>query len=85
MGNEMDLDFEKIGVLNEVKSAAPPMQSPWSYIDGPALSNPVEAPEEPLRFFPGDRGITSPWIGSSSSASSANQTSKSGWLLLTIN
>ena len=33
--------FEKIDVLEEVKSAAPPMKTLWNYIDGHALSDPV--------------------------------------------
>src|SRR5688572_16324921 len=37
--------FEKIGVLNEVKSAAPPLEIMWNYIDGHVLSEPVDAEE----------------------------------------
>ena len=35
--------FEKIGVLDEVMSAAPPLRTLWNYIDGHVLSDPVEA------------------------------------------
>jgi 2-polyprenyl-6-methoxyphenol hydroxylase-like FAD-dependent oxidoreductase len=54
--------FEKIGVLEQVKSAAPPLSTLWNYIDGHVLSDPVEAPEEHLRFFLCERRITLDWI-----------------------
>ena len=54
--------FEKIGVLEEVKSAAPPLRTLWNYIDGHVLSDPVEATEEHLRFFLCERRITLDWI-----------------------
>lgn len=54
--------FEKIGVLDEVKSAAPPLRILWNYIDGHVLSDPVEAPEEHLRFFLCERRLTLDWI-----------------------
>jgi 2-polyprenyl-6-methoxyphenol hydroxylase-like FAD-dependent oxidoreductase len=54
--------FEKIGVLGEVRSAAPPLRTLWNYIDGHVLSDPVEAPEEHLRFFLCERRITLDWI-----------------------
>ena len=54
--------FEKIDVLDEVKSAAPPMSTLWNYIDGHVLSDPVEADEDHLRFFLCERRITLDWI-----------------------
>lgn len=54
--------FEKVGVLEEVKSAAPPLGILWNYIDGRVLSDPVEAAEEHLRFFLCERRITLDWI-----------------------
>src|SRR6266511_4869276 len=54
--------FEKIGVLEEVKSAAPPLGILWNYIDGHVLSDPVDAAEEHLRFFLCERRITLDWI-----------------------
>jgi len=54
--------FERLGVLDEVKSAAPPMTVLWNYIDGHVLSDPVEAPEEHLRYFLCVRRITLDWI-----------------------
>lgn len=50
--------FEKIGVLAEVKSAAPPMRRMWNNMDGTVIHEPVEAPEEHLRFFLCERRIT---------------------------
>jgi 2-polyprenyl-6-methoxyphenol hydroxylase-like FAD-dependent oxidoreductase len=50
--------FEKIGVLDSVQSAAPPMRTQWSYIDGQVISEPVDAAEEHLRFFLCERRIT---------------------------
>src|SRR5689334_21219936 len=54
--------FEKIGVLDEVKSAALPLRTLWNYIDGHVLSDPVEAAEEHLRFFLCERRLTLDWI-----------------------
>ena len=54
--------FEKIGALEEVKSAAPPLRTLWNYIDGHVLSDLVEAAEEHLRFFLCERRITLDWI-----------------------
>src|SRR5690349_24247720 len=54
--------FEKIGVLDEVQSAAPPLRKLWNYIDGHVLSDPVEVPEEHLRFFLCERRLTLDWI-----------------------
>jgi flavin-dependent dehydrogenase len=54
--------FEKIGVLDEVKSAAPSLEILWNYIDGHVLSEPVDAEEEHLRFFICERRITLDWI-----------------------
>ncbi len=54
--------FERLGVLNEVKSVAPPMTVVWNYIDGHIISDPVEAPEEHLRYFLCERRITLDWI-----------------------
>lgn len=54
--------FEKIGVLEKVKAATTPMVTLWNNIDGQILSEPVEAPEEHLRFFLCERRITMDWI-----------------------
>ena len=54
--------FEKIGVLEDVRSAAPPLRILWNYIDGHVLSDPVDAPEEHLRYFLCERRITLDWI-----------------------
>lgn len=54
--------FERLGVLNEVKSVAPPMTVMWNYIDGHVISDPIEAPEEHLRYFLCERRITLDWI-----------------------
>ena len=54
--------FEKIGVLDEVRAAAPPLGILWNYIDGHVLSGPVDAVEEHLRFFLCERRITLDWI-----------------------
>ncbi|MCK6540610.1 MAG: NAD(P)/FAD-dependent oxidoreductase [Anaerolineales bacterium] len=54
--------FERLGVLEEVKSAAPPMTVMWNYIDGHVVSDPVEAHEEHLRYFLCERRITLDWI-----------------------
>jgi 2-polyprenyl-6-methoxyphenol hydroxylase-like FAD-dependent oxidoreductase len=54
--------FEKIGVLEEVKSAAPPLGILWNYIDGHVLSEPVNGVEEHLRYFLCIRRITLDWI-----------------------
>jgi 2-polyprenyl-6-methoxyphenol hydroxylase-like FAD-dependent oxidoreductase len=54
--------FERMDVLEAVKSAAPPLTMLWNYIDGHVISEPVEAPEEHLRFFLCERRITLDWI-----------------------
>jgi 2-polyprenyl-6-methoxyphenol hydroxylase-like FAD-dependent oxidoreductase len=54
--------FERLGVLDEVRSAAPPLTVLWNYIDGHVLSDPIEAPEEHLRYFLCERRITLDWI-----------------------
>jgi len=50
--------FEKIGVLEEIKSAAPPLRVLWNNIDGHVIHEPVDAAEEHLRFFLCERRIT---------------------------
>jgi len=50
--------FERIGVLNEVKSAAPPLTTIWNYIDGQVVSEPVRTSDEHLRYFLCVRRIT---------------------------
>jgi 2-polyprenyl-6-methoxyphenol hydroxylase-like FAD-dependent oxidoreductase len=54
--------FEKMGVLEEIISAAPPLRIMWNYIDGHVLNEPVDAAEEHLRFFLCERRITLDWI-----------------------
>jgi 2-polyprenyl-6-methoxyphenol hydroxylase-like FAD-dependent oxidoreductase len=54
--------FEQLGVLDEVESAAPPLTVMWNYIDGHVISDPVQAPEEHLRYFLCERRITLDWI-----------------------
>ena len=54
--------FERLGVLDEVKSAVPPMTVMWNYIDGHVISEPVNTAEEHLRFFLCERRITLDWI-----------------------
>ena len=54
--------FERLGVLEEVKSASPPLTSMWNYIDGHVISDAVDSPEEHLRFFLCLRRITLDWI-----------------------
>jgi 2-polyprenyl-6-methoxyphenol hydroxylase-like FAD-dependent oxidoreductase len=54
--------FERLGVLDQVRSAAPPLTMMWNYIDGHVISDPVEAPEEHLRYFLCERRITLDWI-----------------------
>ena len=54
--------FERLGVLEDVKSTAPPLTVLWNYIDGHVLSDPVDADEEHLRFFLCLRRITLDWI-----------------------
>ncbi|HEX2698108.1 MAG TPA: NAD(P)/FAD-dependent oxidoreductase, partial [Anaerolineales bacterium] len=54
--------FERLGVLEEVKSQAPAMTVLWNYIEGHVLSDPIEAPEEHLRYFLCERRITLDWI-----------------------
>lgn len=54
--------FEKLGVLEDVRSAAPPLTTVWNYMDGHVISEPVYAPEEHLRYFLCERRITLDWI-----------------------
>lgn len=54
--------FEKIGVMEKVAAMAPRMELIWNYIDGHILVDPVEAPEDHLRFFLCERRITLDWI-----------------------
>jgi flavin-dependent dehydrogenase len=54
--------FEQLGVLDEVKSAAPPLTVLWNYIDGHVISDPVETPEVHLHYFLCERRITLDWI-----------------------
>lgn len=54
--------FERLGVLKEVKSAAPPLTVLWNYIDGHVISEPVDVPEEHLHYFLCERRITLDWI-----------------------
>lgn len=54
--------FEQLGVLDEVTGAAPPLALLWNYIDGHVISDPVDGPEEHLRFFLCERRITLDWI-----------------------
>jgi 2-polyprenyl-6-methoxyphenol hydroxylase-like FAD-dependent oxidoreductase len=54
--------FERLGVLDKVKSAAPPLTVLWNYIDGHVIRDPIEAPEEHLRYFLCERRITLDWI-----------------------
>ncbi len=54
--------FERLGVLDKVKSQAPPLTVMWSYMDGHIISDPVEAPEAHLRYFLCERRITLDWI-----------------------
>lgn len=54
--------FERLGVLEEVRSAAPALTVLWNYIDGHVLSDPIEAADEHLRYFLCERRITLDWI-----------------------
>lgn len=54
--------FERLGVLDEVKSAAPLLTGVWNYIDGHVISEPVNAPEGHLHYFLCERRITLDWI-----------------------
>jgi len=54
--------FERLGSLDAVKSAAPPLTVLWNYIDGHVISDPVDAEEEHLRYFLCERRITLDWI-----------------------
>jgi flavin-dependent dehydrogenase len=42
--------IEKIGVLEEIKSAAPPLRILWNNIDGHVIREPVDALKKHLRF-----------------------------------
>jgi len=50
--------FERRGVLSEVQTAAPHLETLWNYIDGHVISDPVEAPEEHVKFFLCERRVT---------------------------
>jgi len=54
--------FEHLGVLDAVKSAAPPLTRLWNYIDGHVISEPVHGTEEHLSFFMCERRVTLDWI-----------------------
>ena len=54
--------FEKLGVLDEVKSAAPHLTQVWNYIDGHVISEPVRTGFEHLNYFMCVRRITLDWI-----------------------
>jgi 2-polyprenyl-6-methoxyphenol hydroxylase-like FAD-dependent oxidoreductase len=54
--------FERLDVLDQVSTAAPPMRTLWNYIDGHVISEPVDGPEEHLRYFLCERRITLDWI-----------------------
>ena len=54
--------FERLGVLDEVRSAAPPLTTVWNYMDGHVVSEPVRAPEDHLSYFLCERRITLDWI-----------------------
>jgi 2-polyprenyl-6-methoxyphenol hydroxylase-like FAD-dependent oxidoreductase len=53
--------FERLGVLEEVRSAAPPLTTVWNYIDGHVIAEPVQAAEEHMRYFLCERRITLDW------------------------
>jgi flavin-dependent dehydrogenase len=50
--------FERLGVLNDVKSSAPPLSILWNYIEGQVLRVPVKSTDENLRYFLCVRRIT---------------------------
>ena len=54
--------FERLEVLDQVSAAAPPMRTLWNYIDGHVISEPVDGPDEHLRYFLCERRITLDWI-----------------------
>src|SRR5512134_3046444 len=54
--------FERLEVLDKVKTAAPPLTTVWNYIDGHVISEPVNADEDHLRYFLCERRITLDWI-----------------------
>jgi flavin-dependent dehydrogenase len=54
--------FERLDVLETVRSAAPPLTVLWNYIDGHVITEPVDAAEEHLRYFLCERRITLDWI-----------------------
>jgi 2-polyprenyl-6-methoxyphenol hydroxylase-like FAD-dependent oxidoreductase len=54
--------FDRIGVLDEVKSAAPPLTTVWNYIDGHVISEPVHTTDENLHYYMCVRRITLDWI-----------------------
>ncbi len=54
--------FERMGVLEQVTSLAPPLKVLWNYIDGHVIREPVQGEEKHLDFFLCERRITLDWI-----------------------
>ncbi|OGO31667.1 MAG: hypothetical protein A2136_00130 [Chloroflexi bacterium RBG_16_54_11] len=54
--------FEQLGVLDEVKSAAPHLTTVWNYIDGQVVREPVRTKDEHLNYFLCLRRISLDWI-----------------------
>jgi len=54
--------FERIGVLDEVKSAAPPLTIVWNFIDGQVISEPVRTSSDQISYFLCLRRIILDWI-----------------------
>jgi flavin-dependent dehydrogenase len=54
--------FERLAVLDEVKSSAPALTTVWNYIDGHVISEPVKTSDDHLRYFLCVRRITLDWI-----------------------
>src|SRR4030042_4543969 len=54
--------FEQLGVLEEVKSAAPHLTTVWNYIDGHIVGEPVKTGDDHLSYFMCVRRITLDWI-----------------------
>ncbi|MGE5123053.1 MAG: NAD(P)/FAD-dependent oxidoreductase [Acidobacteriaceae bacterium] len=54
--------FERIGVLDLVKSAAPPLTTIWNSIDGQVISEPVRSTDGQINYFMCVRRITLDWI-----------------------
>jgi 2-polyprenyl-6-methoxyphenol hydroxylase-like FAD-dependent oxidoreductase len=49
--------FERLGSLDDVRSAAPPLWMVWNYIDGHVIIEPVRAIEDHLSYFLCERRI----------------------------